>query len=289
MAHVDFPSLKGGTEKDRVEIFEDMPSYLARFDAVPKLAHVKATHTGSEWDGGERLSRVLEKCRSGDLSRVAASDKLMSALEDKFAFRSSAFRNVDAMTGGVPNVGAFLAGSPINMRQRRRVEVQETPLTIVADMTSSGGVDSTHLERRGAALLALVRLLSARRPIVVYIAICGKPSPNQNTSSSAVAVRMDTAPLDLARAAHWLGHTGVARSAGYEFICAQVGGDRGSISWPYNSVDFYRQNGAAYWKRALGADELLFLPPVFVDDQSIQQPEIWLAEKLKEYGGDAVE
>jgi hypothetical protein len=288
MTHVDFPSLKGAG-KDRVEIFDDVASFVARFDAVPALRAAKESgESGNDWNGGESLARVLTKCQTGDLSRVPASDKLMSALEDKFAFRSTAFRNIDAMTGGVPNVGAFLAGSPINMRQRRRVEVQETPLVIVADITSSGGVESRDLEKRGAALLALVRLLTARRPVTVYFACAGKPYAS-GFSSSAVAVRMDTAPLDLARAAHLLGQTGVARMACYDFICAQVGGARGNISWAYDSVDFYRANGVAYWQRALGADELLFLPPVFVEDEAIQKPEKWLADMLKKYGGDTVE
>jgi len=287
MAHVDFPSLKGAG-KDRVEIFEEMSAYLARFDTVPALANQKSTGAGNDWSGGESMTRVLEKCQSGDLSRVAASDKLMTALEDKFAFRSTAFRTVDAMSGGVPNVSAYLAGSPVNMRRRQRMEVQETPLTVVVDMTSSGGIGSRDLEKRGAAVLALVRLLAAKRPIVVYIACAGKPSNSGGFNSSAVAVRMDTAPLDLARAAHWLGHTGVARLTGYHFICAQTTGQYTSIAWPFDDVDLYRKCGVEYWQRALGADELLFLPPVFVEDESIQKPEKWLADMLKKYGGDAV-
>jgi hypothetical protein len=106
-------------------------------------------------------------------------------------------------------------------------------------------------------------------------------------TSSAVAFRLDTAPLDLARAAHVLSATGVARQLGYGALVAQVGNKGDGLDWGYGDIDFVRKRGAEYWQRALGADELLYIAPAFAYDKNLTKPDEWLTEMIGKYGAQA--
>jgi hypothetical protein len=284
----DAPAFAGSAwhgQRDRLTIFDSLSEFTDNVQAISSAARGEYNHGNSAWSGNHNYDNAARLCRTGDLSRVAASDKYVTALEDKFNFSSHAFRNVDAITGGTPNVPAFLAGQPLNMRRRQRVQTELPPLNIVIDVASSGGISSAMLEKRGSALLALVRVLSAMRPVNLYIACATRPTNNDKFASSAIAFKLDTSPLDLARACHVLSEPSVARRLFYCAVTHQIGARmEGLLQWSYNSVDIYRANGAEYWQRVIGADEMLFVAPAFVSDRNISQPEKWLQEMIEEYG-----
>lgn len=294
MANVthDFPALSGAgadwrTKKDRVTIFDTLSEFADRVQSIPSYDREDYHNATTPWYGSMSYDGAIRCARNGDMTRVSASDEYLQMLEDKFKFSSAAFRNIDAMAGGVPNVPAFLASQPMAMRRRQRVQVELPPLNIVIDLASSGSVDANHLVKRGAALLALVRVLSAMRPVNLYIAVAARPNAGGSTgdySSSAMAFRLDSSPLDVARAAHVLSEVAVARRLFYCGVTKQVGGRGGSLQWAYNNVTTYRRLGQEYWQRALGADELLFVAPAFATDKNIVAPEKWLAEMIEEYG-----
>lgn len=282
---LNLPSLNGSGKLDRIAIYSDIESFTARAD---KASRQHPLARADSWNGATAYDETLRLCSAGDLSRVAASDAYLEALESRFQFQSSAYRTIDAMAGGVPNVPAMLAGQPLHMRQRRRMVRDLAPLNVVCDVTSSGGIDSETLERRGAALLALVRILSAVRPLSLYVCVNGHPSAFRNSlTSSAVAFRIETAPLDLARAGHLLCHTGISRQIGYTVMCENAGQTKsGGIHWPYDSESFSRQRGAEYWQRAIGQDEMLFLAPVYLTDKMVSDPVEWISDMLTKFGGD---
>jgi hypothetical protein len=61
---------------------------------------------------------------------------------------------------------------------------------IIVELVASARIDADTCRRRGAAMLALVRMLTNLRPVVIAI--------GQKSSRSSLCVRLDTAPLDLA-------------------------------------------------------------------------------------------
>lgn len=282
---LNLPSLNGAGKRDTVALYSDIESFSARAD---RASQSHALARADSWNGNLAFSENVRRCRAGDLSRVAASDSYLSALESRFQFQTSSYRTVDAMAGGVPNVPAMLAGQPMHMRQRRRMIKEAAPLNIVVDVTSSGDISSATLEKRGAALLALVRILSSVRPVSLYVCVNGLPNSTSNgLTSSALAVRIETAPLDLARAGHLLCATGISRQIGYTVICENAGQKKdGGIAWPYNSADHSRKHGVAYWQRALGLDEMLFMAPVYSGDKSVTNPIEWIGDMLQQYGGE---
>jgi hypothetical protein len=175
----------------------------------------------------------------------------------------------------------------MNMRVRRRVQSEKAPLNIVVDCVSSGGITAETLEKRGAAILALVRILSATRPVSLYIAASALPYGDGDTRTSVgVVARLDSAPIDLARAAHLLCAPGVSRQMAYGFIDSDGGKreDSNGLAWGYNSNDFQREHGKEYWQRSLGIGEMLFIAAPFMSDDIVKAPELWLKKMIAEYG-----
>jgi len=281
---VELPALNGtGGKKDKSVIFDSLAEF-ADYACALRVDNKDRTR-GRDWDSGQSYNDATRLCRTGDLNKVAPSDAFMRKFEDIIGFESRQFRVVNDVAGGVPNIGAYLAGNPINMRRRARVMSEQAPLNVVVDLVSSGGITAKDLERRGAAVLALVRLLSAVRPVNLYAVACGLPHGVHGYTSVGFAVRIDTAPLDLARAAHVLGSPAVPRNVMYRAMDVEAGmPHESSTHWAFNDVNYYREHGAEYWQRVLGTEECLFLAPPYVTDEAISDPEKFIRDKLAKYG-----
>lgn len=240
------------------------------------------------WYGKHSLHEAARMVRTGDLSSVAEADAFMRELDGQ-VFVSRKFKTVDDVVGAVPNVPAFIAGIPQNMRRRVRTSTATAPLAVYIDLTSSGGIDARDVRRRGVAILALVRLLANFRPVEAW-ATTGLGGYGGRTLKAAYCgVKLDTAPLDLARVAHVLTSTAVARGIGYG-LCNRQDGAKDFGDWPYADVDKQRKHGAAIFRRVapVGSD-VLFIPPVYLIDSSIKTPVAWIKDMLAKYGGLASE
>jgi len=253
-------------------------------DGFAAVARTCPGQRDRSWMGGMDWDEACRAAHDGHPEGVRASEAFLSEFSD-MDFNSRRWLTIDSVAGGAPNLGAYLAGSPVSMRRRQKIATETAPLTILCDMVSSGGIDAHQLKMRGAAVLALVRMLTAVRPVVVYGV--GGLSALQNTGESAFAmIRMDD-PLDLSRAAFFLAHPAAQRGLLYQAIHHKVAALPCGGSWPYGNVDKYREHGAKLYAAAVGADpaDCLFLPPVFMKDELLTQPVKWLRDMLARYGG----
>lgn len=250
---------------------------------MPEAMNMPGHFTGGQFS----YAQAIEAVNTGDNAGVAASDGFLRQLEDAMphAF-ATGWQNVDGPTGAFPNVPAMLQGHPFHMRRRHRIAKETTPLTVYADLTISAGVSSADLQRRGSCILALVRALSSRRPVDLY-AVSGA---GQSDTCMYVICRIETAPLDLARAAHVLTSAAVYR--GITFAIIQKAHRDGSLgrggwsgSWAYRSDRLYRDTSRARLMAITGAEEGLYVSAAHVDDPLVTKPLEWLREKLVEYGG----
>jgi hypothetical protein len=164
------------------------------------------------------------------------------------------------------------------------------PLAIIVDVASSGSVKASELEKRGGAITALVRLLSAVRPVSLYVGC----SVTLGGTKDAVHVfcRMDTAPMDLARTAHMLTHASVARGMFYALCYERSGANESerSLKWPYaEGPKLIRRFAHEILSRAIPeATESLYVGAAFEGDECIDQPEKWLQTMLEAHGGQPV-
>lgn len=234
-----------------------------------------------EWAGGLGYEATLRVARDGDPSLVAASDALLSRYED-MAPASRRVRTVASVCGGAPNVGAYLAGSPVSMRRRQAMLDDAGPLTLVVDVASSAGITTEQLMRRGSAVLALARVLQSARPVSVYVGVslCAR---SDRSKACHVYGKLDD-PLDLSRAAWALSSPGFPRGLLYA-TGEEVLRGSGTVSWPYDSAArLMRLHAHEILSRVLSGTEILFVGAAFLDDQNVKNPEQWLADMLAEYG-----
>jgi hypothetical protein len=217
--------------------------------------------------------------RNGDIAGVKKADEYLSKIEGLLRFETKRWKNVMDVTGGAPDVPSFLAGHPLNMRRRQRQVSQQGPLAVVCDLTSSGSIRAEEVRQRGCAILALVRALTNLRPVELW-AVVGL---GQRDKAVEILTRINTTPLDLARAAHMLTHPSVSRDLGYNYLerVHQSGG-----AWNWGNITLHRQTARESMMRVMNAATVvLYVPPVYADDKAVNEPLAWLKDMLAEHGG----
>lgn len=261
-------------------------SSILQFDHMSDFAdHVAANCTDSQAYVSDNLAfytaqscDALAMCRDGDLAGVAASDALLERFE-ALTMPSARKAWADGVAGALPNVQAFLVGTPLTMRRKVRTNDDCAPLTIYAELFASQSFTPAQIIARGAAILALVRIMSARRPVTLY---AGCSTENREKSHHICAMtRIDTAPIDLARAAYAITNPAFLRrvtfSALHQFDVSQ------SLPAP-----------TAYHSRAFAnvfaSGETLILPPLVSDNnESIRDPQGWIARQIQSLSPEALQ
>ncbi len=243
------------------------------------------------WYGGMAAAEAVKALSTGDPSLVPASDALLAKLEDLLP-QTSKWQKINHVSGIRVNMSAHLAGLPKSMRKRKRLDRDDAPVTIFMDLTSSAMVSASDLLKRGTAILALARALVQHRPVELWGGIAlGEGSggyrygSNAAAWSSTVAWRIDTAPLDLARAAFLLAHPAVARGIGYGIGPLLAGHQNWDGSWPFGAHDLHVRTQSARLRNAFGAAEMLVIPPIYGTDPLVTQPLEWIQRELARLTG----
>lgn len=225
----------------------------ARYDTMPA-------------NGFYGRSDIAKALTAGDSSMVAASDRLMSRFE-AVDLETAAFRTRGAVCGGAVNIGAYLAGSPMAMRQRRRVMEDTNPVAVLIDLTVSGGVTAEQIARRGAAALALTRIVSQARPVTLHV-MAGMKSGSRTT---LVTCTVETSPLDLARAAVLLQEPATLRRVFFQVHAGEIapqGINTASIRWAFADSSWQRDHMPGLLGGLLGADATVSVPGTVYGDGS---------------------
>lgn len=265
---------EGQQARDFWTLWDDSASFAADMEPV------KLTHVGA-WIGGVTAQQAKDMARNGDASAIAASQEIMDKIEAEVP---STGRQWDAdVVGSRLVAGKLLAGDPRCMRRRRRVADESQPLTVVFDATSSGGISADDVRKRGIAVLALVQLLAARRPVTLWV---GGGLNKGDRNGGWAFFKIDTAPLDLLRAAHLVTHASVTRGLLYSYLQEADGCGGG---WPYNTVNASTREFHSIAAQAFPGSEVLALPAIHVADESVRDPIGWVRRELARYTGGEIE
>jgi len=223
---------------------------------------------------GGSLDDALRLADAGAPDLVAASDAMMKRIEDLVGVDTSARRSMPAVTGGAPVVPAYLAGQPMAMRQRRTFRDASNPIAVIVNAGASAGVKPRTIQRRGAAVLALTRLLSASRPVQLYM----MAGHSDNGAHALTLVRIETEPLDVARAAFCMAHPAFLRRLMFSRNGTVVGRD--SVFPPLFKNSLGRPNLAA---QVLGVSEYIASDRLTDDDEfgSDEVAAAWVAAHVK--------
>jgi hypothetical protein len=262
----------------------DLPGLAEFADRLPSEKRA-ANEAREDWYGGMTYERSLAAVRRGDIAGVAASDKLLGEMESLVPV-SQSWRTVDSVVGMCPNVPQYLSGSPYSMRLKRRCATATAPLSVFVELVASAGIDAATCLKRGAAILAMVRMLANLRPVELWCVI----AIGQRNLRSSLCVRLDTAPLDLARAAHMLTHPSVFRALGYKSLEHEFYGSGWNGQWAFGDHALHVRTAAESYKRVLNpSSDVLFIPPVHLTDLYLTEPAKWLRAMVAQYGGVPIE
>lgn len=252
---------------------------------------VKSHLAQGRWSGNMNYSEAMQALTVGDQSLVAQSDQLLAKLEDQLP-QTRKWQRINHVTGNRVRIGAFLAGQPNCMRKRKKLERDDAPVTIFMDLTSSAMVDASDLLKRGVAILAFARCLVQHRPVELWGGIAlGDGGAWRSTTawSSTVAWHIDTAPLDLARAAFLLAHPAIARGIGYGIGPTLGGHQSWSGNWPWGNQSLHVRTQQDRMRNALNASEMLVIPPIYGHDPLVRDPETWILRELARLTGKGPE
>lgn len=263
----------GRKARDHFMMF-DTPAELAQFAHETSDYRVHRRYPDS-WVGNVTGPQAVDMATRGDLSGVAASNELLTRFE-RFSFETGRKAWSDDVCGSIPNVPAFIAGHPLAMRRRIRQDSAAAPIAIVVDLTTSARISADQIKRRGAAILALTRALSARRPVELW---AGTGLDADNLKNAVwVFARIETAPLDLATAAHCLTHASFPRILCYDLSHKHHGY---CGNWPYGTAMKFRDHMPQIIAPAFAhTAETLCLSSLHIADESVTNPEKWIESQL---------
>lgn len=248
--------------------------------------------------GDMPLTRFADDLTRGRLDLAEKTDKLVQKFEDH-VFIGRGWQVVNDVCGATPDIGAYLAGHPYNMRRRARTTKDTAPLALFLEMTASSGAMDT-LNERGAAMLALTRLLSNVRPVELWTCITygGAHGEKKGTAGPVlkmIAVKIETTPLDVARAAAAICQASNMASTGYHITREINGGwDGGARGWAYGVPEIERRYAGEILRRIVSPGSLAVYVPAGMAGargdgaELLGNPEAWLRHMLKKYGGAAV-
>lgn len=230
----------------------------------------------SSWAGDESNNSSVLLARNGDESLVAGAEKLLEEIASVENHDGIAWVNSPA--GAYPVVPEFIAGRPDCMRQQERV-TDSTPISIYVCTTSSGGVGTETLLKRGTVILALLMKLQTIRPVELFLTV---ELGTYKGLSAYQVIPVDSKPLSISQAAYLLTSAGFARNLTYSVSHLELKDD-GSWPWLYTtkrSDDEYDET----MKTVLNmGDSDLYIKCAFLYDELLKHPVEWINAQLARY------
>lgn len=244
------------------------------------------------WYGGASVTSSVDMLVAGDQSQVEAAKRM----SDKFDIRIETHGQAlgQGVAGFYPCVPEYLGGAPESMYCMVDSETQMSPLKIIVDSTSSSGVGSEMLRKRGITILAATMALSAMRPVSLEVVCTLDVKPELRSGGknfSSIRVPINSAPLDLGSACYALCHPGFARRICYGLVRNLFGGP---LIWPkLPDVDMHdtrSQKTTIATLKEIGEDpeQCLFIPAISLKDELVDEPEKWISKTLAKYGQPAL-
>lgn len=198
MQNLNIKSVLHNGQKSRYAIFETPEEYADFISSIP----------GYNYYGYRELQkreRELNCLRIGDITLAEKAEKFMEQLRVEGIMSVGLPMPSRAVTGAMTILPLYEAGIPNCMVTRRTSDVRgiSTPINIYWDRFRSGAIGhGDAIINRGIAITAFAMAMSTIRPVNLYMISVSCPHnayPGMRGCYGGL-VRMETRPLDLARA-----------------------------------------------------------------------------------------
>lgn len=181
-------------QRDKLSKFESIEEYACYLKKIPEECY-------RPWTNYNHFNHIVDSMSRGTTTHLDAANKIINEMQDQNVFSVGLPTLQNSVAGFMPNVPAALIGHPRNMVSRAVSDLQgiNTPLNIYMEPGISGGLTITQVVQRGISILAFVLAMQNIRPIELYIAETNNVD-HYKPNCFGAAVKIDTKPLDLARA-----------------------------------------------------------------------------------------
>ena len=216
-----------------------MARYVKRYDTLAEYLNV-AENTKHVWEGAGRcddswaggpLPRALNLVRAGMPANSMEMRRTLELLDkiDASAHNRQRTQWEPDVSGAFPVVGEYLQGLPMHMRNRRKIESDQSPIRILFEPSVSAGVTHGSILQRGAAICALAQRISEERPTELYV-IDSLDLDKEDYVSTMT--RLDTCPINLAQCVAIFSTPSFCRCISFNHCSAVAGHKRSkSIGW----------------------------------------------------------
>ena len=265
-------------------IHHDSPEALHK-----SLSSFGAKRTIADFERSSYASATnqLDKLATGDTSYIEQARKLIEDMTNHSLLSTGLKMYEPSIVGAFPHVPNYLNDLPETMYQLDETDLRgnTTPIRIFMQLNSSAGVSSAELTSRGLTALGLVLALESIRPIDLYVVgVCRIDSSLENFGT---CTRVETRPLDLARAAYmlccpefyrvitWAASVELGRALGHQYT---------GINFAFGESPGSRASIDAYTKALSLNNDDVFLPGTFlINSQYKNDPIGYIKNYLKKY------
>lgn len=255
-----------------IQRFNSMADFIA---ALPQGYRGRTKREA--WYGGESYDDAIRNVEIGWTHIVPQAQALIDQIELSGMITRGQPLYVNDVAGNFPNVPAYLAGEPECMFRRGETAAagELAPITVYIDVAVGCTVSPAQMVERGIACLALVMILSERRPVELFL--YSGLGPNSGTTAQIPIIPLETRPMDMAALTYALASAGFYRRLcmGWSYQFGYNGG------WPWG-VNPQSQPKDGRVRAALGAElQDLVIFGAGNNEPMINNPLAWLHEQLK--------
>lgn len=241
----------------------------------------------------------LHKLQHGDMANVAAMERIIAQMQDQQIFASGLPMPVRSYWGTAPNINAVITGQPKTMYRRKRSENLSitAPISIFVDTVVSDGLSESAIINRGVAIMAFTMAMNIIRPVELTAIALGNPhgySKKQIKAAYGSIVKLDTKPIDLARASFALTSKEYCRGLAFSCMrdCADTSGC--GIAWPWSLCGAGNPTSQEYidtMRHVCGAssNDVLVVGGHLTDRLMLTDPIAWVKQMLAKHNGAAAE
>jgi hypothetical protein len=269
----------------RVEHNRGASAILYHFDDCHDYADTVAKRctpvNHGSWAGGESWDEAMRKAKYGDQTLVPQAEALIEKISVEAQRELPVW--TPSVAGAFPMVAEYLMDRPDCMRRRHPTPDERAPIRIYVELTSSGGISASDMQKRGTAILALALLLNTHRACELH-AIVGLDARVEGARASFCVVRLGSSPLDISSACNALTSVGFVRSMGYQMLDqSPESRASGGWAWDLHPVGSGRTLYVEKLRKALNASPTdMIIPPIHVHDTAVTDPVGFVQRALDE-------
>ncbi len=247
------------------------------------LAHfVSKIGESHSWNNHTSAKKAAGLAINGDNEAVVVIENMIG----EFTIETNQWEDVASVAGCYPCVPEAINGEPECMRDTVQCESACAPMTVVVDLTCSSSISSEDLQKRGAAILAAVMVLSSQRPLTLTIMSVSY----HKQGSKAILVNIPTSPIDIATAAYMLTDPGFYRQIMQGYLIEVFKCPDGLPFPKYPGVPQHNTRTAEYKSAVMdflsvtdGEENILYIPGTVSEDSIVENPKQWINDILALY------